>query len=150
MTPITFTCQHTLSLPPEAIAAGIADTARWPTFTGYGFLPGIASASYDVRPPAMLGARIRVRNTDGSTHVEDITHWEPTRQLGLRLHQFSPPLAHLATHFNEVWLFTPTAQGTHVRRSFELFPRHALARPALWLIAQAFRRAVMKHLREMT
>ena len=45
----------------------------------------------------MVGTRIRVTNTDGSTHVEEIVEWEPARRIRLRIGGFSPPLSRLAT-----------------------------------------------------
>jgi hypothetical protein len=149
MSPVTFTCEATVPLSAEAIAGRILDVASWPTFAGYGPLPGVGSAAFEVRTPAVVGSRVRVRNTDGSGHVEEIAEWEPDRRVRLVMTGFSPPLCRLATRFEETWTFEPVADGTNAVRSFELHPRSAFARPLLWIISRLLRRAVARHLREL-
>ena len=97
----------------------------------------------------MVGSRIRVQNTDGSTHVEEITAWEPGVQVAMRLGEFTPPLCHLAHHFTEEWRFAGDNGATQVTRTFALFPKHAVTRPLLWLIAQLFQRAIARQLAGM-
>jgi hypothetical protein len=149
MKPITFFCEATLSHSPAEICEQILEVANWPGFTGYGPLPGIQSAEYDVRTAEIVGSRIRVTNLDGSTHVEEIVEWEPARRLRLVMQEFSPPVSRLATKFDEVWEFQPVAGGTLVRRSFELYPKSWLARIPLRMIAIFLKRAVARHLRQM-
>src|SRR5262249_3882693 len=114
MKPITFTCEATLSLAPEAIAGQILDLDRWKGFQGYGVLTGIREAAFEVRTPDVLGTRVRVTNTDGSSHVEEIVEWQPDRRLRLLMHEFSPPLSRLATRFEETWEFQRRDDATHV------------------------------------
>ncbi len=149
MRPITFSCTDTLALSPAAIAGSILDLAQWAGFTGYGVLPGVRAAEYEARTPGVVGSRIRVTNTDGSSHVEEIEEWQPDRSLRLRMTEFSAPLSRLATEFVESWAFEPVGTATRVTRSFVLHPKSALARPALWLISLLLRRAVARHLRRM-
>src|SRR5262245_47949577 len=111
MLPVTFVCRETLYEPPEAIAAQILDLSQWPRFTGYGPLPGIRSAEFAVRTPDVVGTRIRVVSTDGSTHVEEIVEWRPQERVVQRMSGFSPPLSKLATEFVETWEFEPVADG---------------------------------------
>src|SRR5204862_6286733 len=101
MRPITFTCRETLPLSPADIAGQILDVAKWPEFTGYGPIPGIKSAEFEARTPEVVGTRIRVTNTDGSTHVEEIIEWQPDARLVLHTTDFSPPLARLAARLVE-------------------------------------------------
>jgi hypothetical protein len=149
MTPIRFSCADTLRLSPADIARRILDLANWTDFTGYAVLPGIKAAEYEVRTPGIIGSRVRVANTDGSSHVEEIIEWQPDRSLGLRMTEFKPPLSRLATEFVESWTFHRLDNGTRVIRSFELHPKSALARPALWVISLLLRRAIARHLRQM-
>jgi hypothetical protein len=149
MKPITFSCTETLPFAPEAVAAQILDLANWPVFTGYGVLPGIKAAQFEVRTPGVVGTRIRVTNTDGSTHIEEIVEWEPDRRLRLAMKEFSPPLSRLATEFEELWEFERLGDGTRVVRSFKLHPKSFLARPVLWLISLLLKRAIARHLRQM-
>jgi hypothetical protein len=76
MRSITFTRRETLALAPADIAGQILDLAKWPEFAGYGPLPGIQSAEFEARTPEVVGTRIKVTNTDGSVHVEEIVEWQ--------------------------------------------------------------------------
>ena len=72
MKPIIFSCKATLSLAPEDIARQILDLTKWPEFHGYGPIPGIKVAEFEVQTPGIVGSRIRVTNQDGSSHIEEI------------------------------------------------------------------------------
>jgi hypothetical protein len=63
---------------------------------------------------------------------------------------FTPPLSRLATRFEEEWGFERAGDATHVARTFRLYPRSVLTRPAVWLISLLLRRAVARHLRRIT
>ena len=149
LNPITFRCTATLSLPPGEIAERILDLANWTDFRGYGPLPGIKAAEFEVRTPGIVGSRIRVTNTDGSSHVEEIVEWQPDQRLRLHMQDFSAPLSRLATGFEETWEFERIDDATRVTRSFQLHPRSAVARPFLWLISFLLKRAIARHLRQM-
>ncbi len=149
MKPVTFTCEETLPLAPGDIASRILDVARWPDFAGSWPIPGIAAAEFEVRTPGVVGSRVRVTNTDGSSHVEEIVQWQPGESLRLQMKEFSPPLSRLATEFVESWAFRRLGGATRVTRSFELHPKSGWTRPVLWLIAWLLKRAIARHLREM-
>lgn len=149
MRPITFTCRETLALAPADIAGQILDLAKWPEFTGYGPMPGIKSAEFEARTPEVVGTRIRVTNTDGSTHVEEIVEWQPDARLVLHMTDFSPPLSRLATRFEEEWVLERAGDITHAARTFRLYPKSLLTRLAMWLISHLLRRAVSRHLRQI-
>jgi hypothetical protein len=101
MKPITFSCEETLLLAPEDIARQVLDLTKWPDFNGFGPIPGIKVAEYEVQTPGIVGSRIRVTNQDGSSHVEEIVEWEPDHRLRLEMKEFSAPLSRLATGFEE-------------------------------------------------
>ena len=149
MKPITFACEATLYSAPEEIASQILDLTKWPDFHGHWPIPGIKSAEFEVRAPCVVGTRIRVNNLDGSSHVEEITEWQPDQRIRLEMKEFSPPLSRLASGFEESWEFKRTENGTHVIRSFRLHAKSSLTRPLLWLISCLLRRAIARHLREM-
>jgi hypothetical protein len=149
MKPITFSCADTLPLTPREIAGQILDIANGPGFAGYGVLPGIKEAAFQTRTPAVVGTRIKVTSTDGSSHVEEVVEWQPERRLRLDMKDFSPPLSRFASRFEELWEFEPLGGGTRVARSFKLHPRSPLARPVLWLISLLLKRAVARHLQQM-
>ena len=149
MTPITFSCEETLLLAPEEIARQILDLSKWPDFHGYGPIPGIRTAVFDVQRPGVVGTRIRVTNLDGSRHVEEIVEWQPDRHVRLEFKEFSPPLSRLATTFEEIWDFERMDGRTKVIRSFRLHAKSRLARCLLWMMSFLLKRAIARHLREM-
>lgn len=148
MRPVTFTCRATVPQTPDEIRAGMLDLARWESFAGYGPIPGIAEARWETRTEEVAGTRIAITNTDGSRHVEAIEAWEPDRVV-LVLQDFDEPLSRLATHFYEEWRLQEVEGGTRVERYFEMHPKDAAGRAALWGISLLFRRAVDKQMREM-
>ncbi len=149
MKPITFSCEETLAMPPEQIAGRILELTRWPEFRGYGVLPGIKAAEFEVRTPGVVGSRIRVTNADGSSHLEEVVEWEPDRRLRLRLGEFASPLARLSDGFDETWQFERLGDDTRVVRTFELHARNLAGRPLLWMISRLLREAIARHLRQM-
>jgi hypothetical protein len=149
MRPVCFSCRESFPDAPAEVTARVLDLTQWPRFEGYGPLPGIRSAEFEERTPGVVGSRIRVVNTDGSTHVEEITEWQPEVRIQLRMRGFSPPLSRLAREFIETWELRREADVTMLTRSFELHPTAVWARPALWLIATLLKRAVARNLRQM-
>ena len=149
MRPIRVSSRGLIPKSPAEIAAEIADLDNWTDFKGYGILPGVAGAEYGLKTDEMVGSRIHVRNTDGSTHIEEILVWDPPERLLLKLREFSRPLSRLADYFTEEWLFELRGDTTQVTRRFEMFPRRALTRPMLWVISRFFRRAIDRHLAQL-
>jgi len=149
MKPIAFTCRETFPSPPEDIAQQILDVTKWPTFRGYGPIPGIKSAEFEARTLIVVGSRIRVTNLDGSFHVEEIVEWQPNRRLQLRMGNFSKPLSGLATGFLEMWEFERVGNETKVIRSFELTAKSMRTKPLLWFISFFLKQAIGRHLAEM-
>lgn len=147
--PLTVHCAESLPMLPAEIAHGILLLERWSDWTGYGPLPGIRHAEFERRTPEVLGSRIRVQNTDGSSHIEEIVVWEPERRVALQFGEFSRPLSWLAEKFVETMTFERHAAGTWVTRQLEMYPTSWAARPALWLISLFMRRAAHFHLRQM-
>jgi hypothetical protein len=113
MRPITFQLSRTIPKPATEICSEIADVARcavpqpnkarlrWECWTalgtefqGYGLLPGVASAEYEVRTDDMVGSHVRVRSTDGSEHVEEICQWEEGQRIVMKLHAAVEPPRH--------------------------------------------------------
>jgi hypothetical protein len=149
MKPISFSCKETLDLAPEEIARQILDVTKWSDFHGYGPIPGIKVAEFEVRTPDIVGSRIRVTNTDGSKHVEEIVEWQPDHRIQLHMKDFSAPLSRLATRIEETWEFERVGNEINVTRSFQMHAKYALARPFLWVISILLRKAIPRHLREM-
>lgn len=146
MKPISFVCTGTLSMTPDEIVNQILDVTKWPDFQGYGPIPGIKAASFEIRTANIVGSRIKVTNLDDSTHVEEIVEWQPDRRLQLRMGEFSTPLCRLASHFVETWEFEPHGTQTQVTRSFEMNAKSMFTWPVLWLISFVLKRAIDRHL----
>lgn len=146
MKPITFACKETLVLTPEDVARQILDLTKWPNFQGYWPIPGIRTAEFEVQTPGIIGSRIRVTNLDGTSHVEEITEWQPDHRLQLHMGEFSAPLSRLATGFAETWEFERVGHETRVRRSFAMNARSIATWPVLWAISFLLKRAIARHL----
>ena len=149
MLSIRVVCSARLKPSPGEIAAQILDLDRWLEFRGYGPLPGIRAAQFEKQTSEVVGTRIRVLNTDGSLHVEEVVVWEPETHLQLRLEDFSPPMSRLARHMVEDWRFSLVEGGTQVSRSMEIVPRHFWTWPLLWCISWLLRGALRRHLQQM-
>ena len=149
MKPITFACHETLTLAPEDVARQILDLTKWPDFHGYGPMPGIKAAEFEIKTPDIVGSRIRVTNQDGSSHVEEIVEWQPTQRIRLHMKDFSAPLSRLATRIEETWDFQCVGNETKVIRSFQIIAKSILAWPVLWMISFMLKKAIARHLREM-
>ncbi len=149
MKPIAFVCEAMLVQSPEAISEGILDLSRWPEFPGYGPIPGIKSAEFETRTPNVVGTRIRVRNTDGSSHIEEIIEWQPDRRVAIHMKDFAAPLSRLATRIVETWEFSRTGSETKVARTFEMHAKSVWAWPVLWLISFLLKGAVTRHMQIM-
>ena len=149
MQPITVDSSASFALPPADVSGKILDLASWSTFTGYGPLPGIASATFDHQTSDIVGTRIRVQNKDGSSHLEEITEWDPDKRVRLRMTELPLPLNHLATHFLETWDLCRAENNTKVIRTFHLFPKSRLARPFLWLISRLLKNASDRHFQQL-
>ena len=146
--PVAFECRRETVMPLAEFAEGILILENWESFTGWGPLPGIRSASFEHRTPEIVGTRFRVVESSGDSHAETITAWEPDRQIEITMNEFPRPLSALSTHFIERFRAEGDLEtaGRHtIIRSFELHPTRALARPALRLISVMLRRAIDRH-----
>ena len=149
MTPIKFSVRLFSKTVPVKLFERVLDLDNWQTFSGFGPIPAIEKAEFENDQGTILGRRIAVTNSDGSTHMEEVRSWEPPEFIEMELKDFSPPLSTLATHFRERWLFEAVAKGTVVVRSFELYPKHWFTRPVLWLTGQFLKHAVEKHTQQI-
>lgn len=148
--PITFECSHFFHCPARKISDAILDLDRWSEFRGYGIVPGIKGAKYEIQTENIIGSRIRVYNTDGSSHLEEILLWISDQEIRMIIQELTPPLSQFATHLVEEWCYSAQGEITYVKRRFQLFPRRPLTRPILWLISMFLRQAVTHHLNQMT
>lgn len=125
----------------QEICAEFLDTSRWPEFKGYAFLPGIEQAHFETKTPDVIGSRIKVKNTDGSSHVEEIIAWDVLNRIAVKFQEFDSPLRNLATHFIEVWEFRDATGGTAITRSMLLYPKGIASRLMLIPISRLMKKA---------
>lgn len=112
-------------------------------------MPGIKAAVFEKETPEVIGSIIRVTNSDGSSHTEEFVQCEPETRVCLRMENFSPPVSRLAKYFMETWGFDQRKETTLVTRSFELHPKHLLAKPLLWFISFLLKKAINRQLQQM-
>lgn len=147
MEPIRFTCEAELCRKSRAeVFEGFLELESWDSFTGYGFLPGIKRAVFDVKIDQVAGSIIGVENTDGSKHKEKILTWIPHELIEVKFMELPSPLSVLATHFVERWEFFNREGSERVRRIFFLYPRNWITRPFLQVIAIFLEKAISGHL----
>lgn len=139
-----FETRSTLPRPPAIVFAHILDLSQWPSFRGFGPLPGIVRAALAGPGPLGLGARIRVTNTDGSVHHEVVEELVPGERYRVCM-ELTPPASWLMARIDEIVTLSPAPVGTEIRRCFEVVPRSPLTTPLCWLIAKLLRRAVEAH-----
>jgi hypothetical protein len=131
--------------PSQEICSAFLDTDRWPEFKGYSILPGIKNAHFEIRTPTVVGSRIKVQNTDGSSHVEEIIEWDVINKVTLRFQEFDSPLKHFATHFIEEWSFGKSTHGTEVSRAMTMYPKGIYGWVMLVPISQLMKKAFEKN-----
>jgi len=130
------------------ICKEILDTERWSEFKGYSILPGIKYAHFEVKTPELVGSKIRVRNKDDSSHIEEIIEWDVPNKISLRFQEFNSPLQHLATHFIETWEFRNSPNGTEASRIMTMYPKGLLGWLMLFPISKLMKKAFEKNLRQ--
>jgi hypothetical protein len=148
MKPVEISVAGHVRKSAEEMCLEILDTERWPEFKGYSILPGIKSAHFEVKTSEVIGSRIKVRNADGSTHVEEIIEWDVANRIALRFQEFDSPLRRLATHFIETWEFRKSATGTDATRFMRMYPKGLFARLILIPISGLMRKAFEAQLRQ--
>jgi hypothetical protein len=130
----------------QEICEEFLDTERWSEFKGYSILPGIEHAHFEKKTPGLVGARIKVQNKDGSSHVEEIIEWDTANKVALRFQEFSSPLQHLATHFIETWEFRKSANGTEMSRTMSMVPKGIFGWLMLIPISKLMKKSFEKNL----
>jgi hypothetical protein len=146
-----FVTQSETTRPPEETFDFIVDLSQWPSFRGYGPLPGIVKATLSEPVSETggagpgLGSRIRVENTDGSVHHEVVVAFERGRLLQIRM-ELAPPVSYVLASIDETVELEPTPTGTRVTRRFVVQAASVFSAPVAWLFGGVLlRRAVDAH-----
>jgi len=142
---ITFTVELKYFQEPRYIFDSFMQIEKWNDFKGFGIIPGIKTANFIVKSESIKGSIIRVENTDGSSHKEEILAFEIDKYLKIKLYDFSKPLSYFATHFLEEWALKKMEDGYKVERSMTLFSKGTISRFILKVISLSLKNAIQKH-----
>lgn len=146
MKPIEIKVTGFIRKSSQEICAEFLRTERWQEFQGYSILPGIKSASFETKTPGLVGSRIKVENTDGSSHIEEIVNWDTENRIAMRFQEFASPLQNLTSHFLEEWEFHRSADGTTVLRKMTMYPKGTFGWMMLLPISGLMKKAFQKNL----
>jgi len=130
----------------QEICTEFLNIERWSDFKGYSILPGIEKAHFEIQTPKVVGTRIKVHNTDGSSHTEEIIEWDPSHRIALRFQEFNSPLKNLASHFIEAWEFRKLPDGMEVSRKMAMYPRNLFGWLMLIPISRLMKKSFEKNL----
>ena len=139
-----FTTTTEFAATPDAVFRYITDLRNWSRFPGAGVLPGIAEAVLPTGEEIGPGARVRVRNTDGSVHHERVTRFEPPEHFAIVM-ELTSAAAFVMKRIEEEIRLSATAEGTRMQRTFRLVPRSPFTIPMTFIIRLLLRRAVLAH-----
>jgi hypothetical protein len=126
--------------PPAVAFDYLVSVDGFLAFPGYGPVPGIAKVEFSRGSRLEKGTVLSIGNTDGSTHREEITAYDPPRAYAIRIDSFSSPLRLLVHWAEETWRFEQTSRGTRIEREFVLSLRSVL----FWPLSLAFTRLILK------
>lgn len=149
MKPIEVITNDLIKKTSAEICDEILNIDRWKEFKGYSILPGIKNARFDVRTPEVIGSRINVLNTDGSSHVEEIIEWDVEKRISLKFQEFNSPVRNLATHFIETWEFRKSEKGTETIRRMTMYPKGFFGWMILIPISILMKKALAENLRQI-
>jgi len=147
--PMWMTLEQTFTVPASREAAFdlTVDPELFTDFKGYGPIPGIVGVSARNPGATARGSVFDVHNSDGSTHVEEITWFERPERSVRQIREFSSPFRFLVRRVEEEWVLSQVPEGCRAWRAFRFELRSALLYPVARLLALAFERAMRDHAR---
>ena len=150
MNPIELTTNGFVNRTPNDICSILLDTNRWSEFEGYSILPGIEKAEFEKRTAEVVGSRIKVRNNDGSSHIEEIVEWDVNKKVVFKFQDFNSILKYFATHFIEEWNFVTKDEGTEIERNMKMYPKHVVGWLILKPVSKLMKKALEKNLMQFS
>lgn len=146
MSPITFSIDEMVSASPDDIARQFLDLDRWRAFQGFGSIPAISNARFETKKENLVGATIRITNSDGSSNLATISEWQPDTRVSLKMTDFIGPLVDLVTSIEQILEFEADDRGTtKVTRYVHIHPKSEEAITALHDIALDLKKAILIH-----
>lgn len=146
MKPIEIVTKTRTKMTSKEICNLILDVDLWSSFKGYLFLPGIKSASFELKTENIVGSKIRVISSDNSSYIEEIIEWDIKNKVSLKFIEFSPPLDNYATHFIETIEFKILSDETEVIRKMTMYPKSMIGKFILIPISRLMKKALINHM----
>lgn len=101
----------------------------------YGLIPGVVGVEEQSGPMHIIGSSRRLRLTDGTTAVEQVTGCEPPREVQYRLYELTNLFRHLVAEARaEIWFREIQEDHTRVEWQYTFFGRSLVATLVLKLL----------------
>lgn len=150
MNPIKLEIESEINTTSDKICSVILDVNNWSEFKGYLFLPGIKKAEFEKKTSSIVGSKIKVENTDGSFHTEEIIEWEVNNKIVLKFYEFSSPVKYFSEKFLEEWSFAKHNGKTRVKRSMIMYPTGILGGMIIKPVSILMKKALKKNLEQLS
>lgn len=145
---VSVVIETVFAAPRDRVFRVFADDAAFQAFPGAWPIPGIRRVEHLSGDGTKPGDRMRMHNSDGTTHEERVTAFDPGRLIALGLGPFQSPMRFLVRDGTDTAEFFdgPTGDRTHLRQRFTFEPASPLTAPVVWVLAHLFlARAVARH-----
>jgi hypothetical protein len=114
------------------------------SFRGWGPIPGVRDVRYLDGPPC-LGAARDIINTDGTTHRELFTAFDPPRGFEITIRQVAPPFGILVREIRDTFALTSIGRGAELVRVVHFYLTSKVAYPLAITFAPMMRQALRAH-----
>jgi hypothetical protein len=133
---------HVVGAPTEKVFDFAVASENLPRILrGLGPIPGITSIEMLDGAALAPGARRRVRMSDGSDILEEVTALDRPRRHSYRwLNAPAAPFSLLVRRAEADWIFTASAQGTRIEWTYRFELTSPLAAPLAALVMILFKR----------
>ena len=142
---ISFTVEVKYFQEPQYIFDSFLQIEKWNDFKGFGIIPGIKTANFIIKTDSIKGTIIWVKNSDGSSHKEEILAFEKDTYLKIKMYDFSRPLSYFASFFIEEWALKKIEDGYKVERSMTLHSKGMISKFILKVISRSLKKAIQVH-----
>jgi hypothetical protein len=142
---ISFTVEVKYFQEPQYIFDSFLQIEKWNDFKGFGIIPGIKTANFIIKTDSIKGTIIQVKNSDGSSHKEEILAFEKDTYLKIKMYDFSRPLSYFASFFIEEWALKKIEDGYKVERSMTLLSKGMISKFILKVISRSLKKAIQVH-----
>lgn len=142
---VTFTIEVYYYKEPRYIFDSFMQIEKWNDFKGLGIIPGIKNANFIIKTDSIKGTIICVKNSDGSSHKEEILAFEKDTYLKIKMYDFSKPLSYFASFFIEEWSLKKIEDGYKLERSMTLHSKGMISKFILKVISLTLKKAIYVH-----